>query len=339
MKKQKLIALAGGFCLIVLVTAWAAPAPAAEAVIQWRLQHMFPAGCFDAEFTQNFCDYVWKASGERLKITKYGMGTLAPATEMLSAVGARVFEMGYTGSAYHAGKIPEAILGFTLPFLYRDLMETIIVSNKVGIKDILRESYQQHNVYLLSLGPLSHVEIFSKVPIRKVADFKGVKMRASGMAGDVLRKIGAVPTFVPGPEIYQGLEKGVLDAALWGDTNTNIDLGFPEVTKYEIHPTTITIGDIYVNMDAWKALPDDLKVTLELAADKFGVDFCTKSVFMIPSARRKLVDKYGFELITLPESELVKAREYSMAVLDDYAKKSPRAERIVKALKEYFATR
>lgn len=336
MKKQKLIALVGSFCLIAAVAAWAAPAPAAPAAIQWRLQYMFPAGSYDGEFTQNFCDYVWKASGERLKITKYGMGTLAPATEMLSAVGARALEMGFTISAYHAGKFPEAVMGFSLPFLTRSEFDSLIAIHKAGIKDILGEAYKEHNVHLLSLYPLSTVDIFSKVPIRQVADFKGLKIRAAGMTADVLKKAGAATVFVPGPEIYQALEKGVLSAALWGDTNTNIDIGLHEVTKYETHPISITVGDLYVNMDAWKALPDDLKVILELAANKFGNDFCIKSLFLSIGARRQLVDKYRFEIITLPESELVKMRGYSIAVLDEYAKKSPRSEKLVKALKEYY---
>lgn len=358
MKKGKLIALVGSFCLIVAMIACAAPAPAptpaptpapapapaptptpAPEVIEWRLQHMYPTGSRDDQLTQLFCDHVLKASGGRLKITKYGMGTLVPATEMLDAVRTGALEMGYTIGPYHAGTIPAANLGFTLPFITRELFETYVINHEVGVEDILREAYAEHNVYLISLVPLSYVNLWSKVPIRSLADFKGLKIRASGITADVLASAGAAPTWFPGPEIYGALERGVIDAAQWGDEGTNMDLGFHEITKYVIQPLQITVGDFYVNMDAWEALPDDLKEIVTLAVYVEGIEFAEVADYSIVDARRQLVDKYGFEIITLPEAEIAKLRNLAIIALDKYAAKDPTSTKLVAAVKDYLAAR
>ena len=51
--------------------------------------------------------------------------------------------------------------------------------------------------------------------IKTVDDLKGLKMRTSGLAGDVLSKLGVVPQQIAGGDIYPALEKGTIDAAEW----------------------------------------------------------------------------------------------------------------------------
>ena len=53
----------------------------------------------------------------------------------------------------------------------------------------------------------------SKVPIKGVADLKGVKIRSpEGLAADAFRRV-ASPSSIPFSEVYTSLEKGIVDAA------------------------------------------------------------------------------------------------------------------------------
>jgi TRAP-type mannitol/chloroaromatic compound transport system substrate-binding protein len=109
--------------------------------------------------------------------------------------------------------------------------------------------------------------IWSRKPLKGVADLKGLKMRAAALAADSFAALGASIVTVPGGEIYQALERGVVDAAEYTWLTANFGLGMAEVTKYIVFPTFSGGGnyDWFANMDAWKKLPDDLKKIVEVA--------------------------------------------------------------------------
>ena len=62
--------------------------------------------------------------------------------------------------------------------------------------------------------------------LRVPADFKGVKMQASGKNGDMMRSIGAIPVTMPPPDWYTSLERGLIEA---------ISLGIYGVTMFKLH--------------------------------------------------------------------------------------------------------
>jgi TRAP-type mannitol/chloroaromatic compound transport system substrate-binding protein len=72
-----------------------------------------------------------------------------------------------------------------------------------------------------------------------------------------------------GGEIYQALEKGVIDAAEFVTPSIDWALGFQEVTKYWAspgwHQPSSVIG-VMINKKAWDELPDDLKTLLKTVA-------------------------------------------------------------------------
>ena len=72
--------------------------------------------------------------------------------------------------------------------------------------------------------------------IKTVADLKGLKMRIAGLAGQVLAKLGVVPTQIAAGEIYPSLERGAIDAAEWVGPYDDERLGLYKVAKYYYYP-------------------------------------------------------------------------------------------------------
>ena len=51
--------------------------------------------------------------------------------------------------------------------------------------------------------------LVSKKPLRGLADFGGIKIRAPvGMGQDIFKRLGAAPVNLPGSEVYSALERG-----------------------------------------------------------------------------------------------------------------------------------
>ena len=75
-------------------------------------------------------------------------------------------------------------------------------------------------------------------PVESVADLKGIKVRATGMVGKMLAAAGAAVAFFPGPEIYGALEKGIVDAAVYGPLFHAIRNGVPRGNEICRHAPT-----------------------------------------------------------------------------------------------------
>jgi TRAP-type C4-dicarboxylate transport system substrate-binding protein len=67
--------------------------------------------------------------------------------------------------------------------------------------------------YLTSMPSSSNEFLGKGRPPKSLTDFKGMRVRAQGGEADAMRLVGAVPTNLPAPEIYQGMERGLLDAS------------------------------------------------------------------------------------------------------------------------------
>jgi TRAP-type mannitol/chloroaromatic compound transport system substrate-binding protein len=105
----------------------------------------------------------------------------------------------------------------------------------------------------------AEVELMTKTKlINSTDDFKGLKVRTFGDWGKILEGYGAAVQGTPAGEVYEALQRGVLDAAELSDRYTNITYGMHEVAKNWYYPgvhAPMASAAFYVNRDAWAKLP------------------------------------------------------------------------------------
>jgi TRAP-type mannitol/chloroaromatic compound transport system substrate-binding protein len=103
----------------------------------------------------------------------------------------------------------------------------------------------------------------SNKPLTTVADIRGLKFRAYGPCCDVFGALGASVVTIAGGELYQAVEKGIVDAYEIGGPDWNRTMGFHEVSTHVgtpgIHSPIGGGTHTLVNHDSWAKLPDDLK--------------------------------------------------------------------------------
>jgi C4-dicarboxylate-binding protein DctP len=109
----------------------------------------------------------------------------------------------------------EPYLGFIgLPFLFRDYDHVKKVLQG-PVADELRDDVRNNlNIEVLAVGGSGFRVFLGKVPVQSAADCKGIKLRIPEVPVWVAmaRALAAVPTPIPGPEIYTALQTGVVDA-------------------------------------------------------------------------------------------------------------------------------
>ncbi len=333
MKKHFLVT-----CLLFgLIAVLAAGAAAAE-TIKWRAQSAFSRGDFSADLLPSFAKEVAEKSDGRLQISTFYAGDLVPQDDTLKAAGQGIIQMGQACGVFWSGLEPILGLEFGLPFGFKGSLEEIeALIDQTGLYKMWEAAYERQNVHLLGIhtyGP--YPAIASNKPIRSMADFKGLKIRALLEVADLLKEIGAAPGYVPGGEIYMALKLGTFDAATY-----SIDAirGFKwhEVIKYYILPYWCDwyFGDVTVNMEAWQKLPPDLQKILKEAMVNYGR--ANKEVY--EKEMSIIVDKageLGYEVLTLPDEDVAQIRQVAIdKIWTAYAKKNAECAAAIAALKKY----
>jgi len=296
-------------------------------------------GTWDWEVLERWCDDLRVASEGRLDITPYAAGEIMPVMETFDAVSTGVLKIDFTYGPYWIGKLPMAIYASGLPpFTLPRWEHYKVLYYELGLEELLREAYAEHNIFYVATMPTNNCVTLSTSPITKAADFDGMKLRATGLYAEVVTEAGAAAVYFPWGEIYGALEKGTIDGVIAGPLSSQCDSGFHEPTKYflETPLTPVDAWSLHINMDAWNELPDDLQMLLyestSYAADLFTASYFVHDVMW----RKKIVEEWGFTVTSLPEEEQAIMREYSMAVLDKYSAEDPLFAEATAILKEYM---
>jgi len=168
---------------------------------------------------------------------------------------------------------------------------------------------------VMTLGPFSasgaEVDMVSKRQINTIADFKGLKFRAFGDWGKVLTDLGAAVVGMPAGEVYEALQRGVLDACELSDIATNVAFGLHEVAKFWYYPgvhAPMATCDFYVNKDEFNKLPPAYqKILREVTKSTLAHNFSMMPVLNAEALPKALAA--GVQLIETPieiQAELAK---------------------------------
>ena len=312
---------------------------AKQEVYKWDMTYPLYRGTWDWEILEKWVAHLKAASGGRLDITPHAGGEIMPVMETFDAVSSGTLKIDFSYGPYWIGKLPMAIYASGLPpFTLPRWEHYKVLYYEMGLEKLIRKAYAKHNIMYVAAIPTNNAVMLSKFPVNKAADLKGKKFRATGLYAEVLNEAGASATYFPWGEIYGALEKGTIDGVIAGPLSSQADSGFHEPTKYflETPITPVDAWSLHINMDAWNGLPEDLQ-KLFVESTSYAADLFTGSYFVHDVQwRKKIVEKFGHTVTSLPEAEQRKMSQYSLAVLDKYSKMDPIFAEATEILKTYM---
>jgi len=243
--------------------------------------------------------------GEEMNALQLGsVQMLAPSVSKFGPLGVREFE------------------AFDLPFMfdsYDDLHK--VTGGAVGKS--LFDKLQSKGIVGLAYWDNGFKEMTANKALRRVADFRGLKMRiqSSKVLDSQFRALGAVPQVMAFSEVYQALQTGVVD----GTENTPSNIytqKMHEVQKY------LTVSDhgyigyaVIANKAFWDGLPPDIRSALEGAmadATAYANDIAKKE----NDDALEMIRKSGrTQILTLTPDE---KREWKKALLAVHRESEPR---------------
>ena len=209
-----------------------------------------------------------KTNGEFTMNVSYG--GLSKNRENLDGISIGAFEMAQFCAGYHRDK-NRAITVLELPFLGVETLEQeVAVSHAVYDHPAVKKEMEQWNARIIMTSPMPQYNLVGTgEPRDELADFEGMRVRATGGLGAAFKAVGGTPTSVTATEAYQAMESGVVDTVAFAQ---HAHLSFGTINQADwwtanLNPGTVNCP-VVVNIDAYQGLSDAHKAAFDSSIDE-----------------------------------------------------------------------
>ncbi len=272
------------------------------AATKWDMPTPYGDGVHHTKNVKQFAEDVKKATDGELNIVVHSGASLIKHPEIHRAVRTgqvpigEMF-MGLLGNdnpVYKADNIPFLASNF-------DAAKKLWEASRPAIEKAL----EKEGLKLLYAVPWPPQGFYTKKPVTKVADFKGLKMRAySPTTSRLAVLLGATPTTVQTPEIPQAFSTGIIDAMVTSPSTGVSSQAWDFVSNYTDTQAWIPKNMVIVNAKAFKRLDEKTqKAVLDAAAaaEKRGWEMAMAET----EAKTKILAEKGMK-VAKPSAELIK---------------------------------
>ena len=305
---------------------------------KWKAQCLWSPAETSYKAFEDLCKRIKAMTDGRLEITPFPSGSIVPNTECADAVKNNVMQAAHQGSVYYSGKNPAlAVLG-DLTMAWEHPWEADLYYYHAGGMELLSELYKKLGIHLVGVMWWGMESWPSKKPIRRLEDFKGLKIRVpQGMEADLLTRLGASVVVLPGTEIYSALDKGVVDATNWSVVSDNDRLGYHKVAPYFTYPGfhSMPTGDFAVNVREWEKLPADIKAMFPSALRHWSWDVIQRLTLedlkVVAEAKARNIHP-----VTWSSEEKNRIRAEAVKVWADWKKKNEDCKRAIESMEAFL---
>ncbi len=318
--KRKTLFIIFSFIWIGLLILTGAGRHAIAAPIELKIANFQPTLHKSNEMFENWGKLIEKETGGKVRFVLFPNAVLAKPNDTYDAAASGIADICWTVAGYTANRFPlSEIIILHLGFKSSEHASKVLYDLYQKFPEIRAEYKDTH---LLWLSPAPPRQTHSRVPVRSIGDFKGLKVRVPSSEAPNVQALGGIPVTMAGPEVYQALERGILDADLhpW---ETPISYKWYEVVRYhsktDLGPSALFVTAM--NLNTWNKLPDDVKKVIDKYSGKYGY---------IEVSAKGMWDKYDNyylewikkntrnEIIEWSDKEKAKAQELMKGVIDQW---------------------
>ncbi len=238
---------------IAVLIAASAVFSAAHAQTKWDMPTPYSDGEFHTRNINAFADEVKKSTNGALELTVHANGSLIKHPDILRAVSTgqvniAEFLLGQFGNedpVFAADNVPFVATGYDNAWKFYQAQKPVL-TKKLGARGMM----------LLFSVPWPGQGIYTKEPLKSVADLKGQKMRTySPLTARLAELLGASPTVIQVPEIPQMFATGAVQAMVTSSATGTSSKAWEFVKNYYKTNAWNPKNVVVVNARAFKRLP------------------------------------------------------------------------------------
>lgn len=219
--------------------------------------------------------------------------TLRPQADqpMLDFIGSGAAPIGLGASYQAMDRDPALVFDTSVPFGLNARQQNAWMYQGGGLA-LVRELLADHGVVPFPVANTgSQLGGWFRREIRAAQDLNGLRFRVSGMAADVLRRLGANPLRIGYAALRTELKDRTLDAAAWAGPHDDLRLGLHKAAHYCYYPGFLEGNaqlSCYVNRQAWDRLPQEYREAVEVACAEANLWITARYDTLNPAALKQL---------------------------------------------------
>ena len=305
MKTKQLLTISAILWLLTVFTlplpfAYAASEPTAQKPLE--LKYATPLPSVSARHKMIFepwCKMIEERTGGRVKITIYPSNSLIKQNEIYDAVVNNVTQLGFAMLEEAWGRFPATEVAM-LPFVpwakdERTANHLVYTMLKQGYFD---KDFREVVPLGLIAAPPQVMHSHDK-SISTPGDFKGLKIAIaqSGIA-KLAQRLGANPSNIPAPDMYQALQKGTVDVISWG-------IGF--------------LGTV-MNKHTYDSLPADIKKVIDDVSWEYYSKWTADVDTAVVAGYKKMLTNRKDVIVSFSEADEAKVRGIAKGIWAEWVK-------------------
>lgn len=258
--KRRIALLTAGIFVATLMTfvALSGTATAADP-IKLTYANFPPAPTFPCVQMERWKTEVEKRTGGKVAIQTFPGSTLLDAKNMMDGVIAGTADIGCLCMAYQPGRFL-VTNATSLPLNFANAKVASLVLWDLYLKYKPEEFSKVKALTMFACAPSN---IMSQKPVKSLADLKGLPLRASGGAAEILKAWGANVVGMPQSDVPEALQKGVIQGQ-FSSLEVMKDFKYAETCKYVTMTNTVIYPfAVVMNVNSWKKLPKEVQKVMD----------------------------------------------------------------------------
>jgi TRAP-type C4-dicarboxylate transport system substrate-binding protein len=221
-----------------------------------------PQSYFYVEVLIPWMEAVNQDSHGTVDMKYVGGGVLGNAGNMYDSVGSGAADIGWALPGVMPGKFVKTSVS-ELPFGYDTGEVGSVALWRIYAKGLIASDFSEVKLLGLTAWPGADIQTKSR-KIERIEDLKGLKLRATGRwQAATVTAFGATPVSIPVDEVYQSLDRGVIDG-LWASLVLTREFRVDEIARYFLEaPLNGGAGMLIMRRETFDKLPDAAKAAFE----------------------------------------------------------------------------
>jgi len=287
--------------------------------ITLKISHFLPSSHpTHSDFLASWTKEVEEKTEGKVKFEIYPAGSaFGHVAKQLDQARAGVVDIAHGLTGFPRGRLPRTLI-MDLPFLTKTADAASRALWDLYQEGDLASEYKGLKVLALHAHNPGLIHTREK-QVKTMEDLKGLRLRTPSQAVSMmLKSLGANPVGLPPTQVYENLQKGVLDGNVFPYDGIH---GFKlyEVLDYHLDAKAYTTSFFFVmNERKYKSLPADIQKAIDEASGQVLVNKFGPWWNKWDQAGVADVQKKGNPVLTLSDDERAKWREALAPMIDDY---------------------
>jgi TRAP-type C4-dicarboxylate transport system substrate-binding protein len=181
--------------------------------------------------------------------------------------------------------------------------------NSPAVNDPISKIVGEYKSKPLGQVYIQPMNFFFRKDVKSIKDIKGLKIRVfTPELAELVTALGGVPVNMAAPEVYEALQRGVVDGVVTGILNMR-GVKWVEVVKSAFIMNIIVINEwILINEQALASLPPQYREIVE-SEWRDTLDAINRDAGEVADSERRSLEKEGFKFFDISDAEYQEIRK------------------------------